>query len=265
MSDNTLPSVVDGGDIELNDEELAGLEGLGYSEKADDSLIPIVSILQDNSGEVKKKHDRYIDGAEPGHIIIRSLQRVFKIDDDDKSTALLFQPCGFDHMWVEWEGDPGEGAPVGQHAFDSLPEDAREVADPQNPERTIWIRDNGNRLVDTRYHYGHILDGDSWMQAVIPMGGTNHTVSRQWTSLMKQHKVGEKRAPAWFRLYALTTKFTQRGNNSWYKYSVEDLGWISNRSMRDDGRRLFEAVKANEVTADISSEEGIASDTDAPI
>ena len=68
MTDSNLPAIADGENLpDLVDDELQGLEGLGYSEKADDSLIPIVGILQDNSGEVKKKHDKYIDGAEPGN------------------------------------------------------------------------------------------------------------------------------------------------------------------------------------------------------
>ena len=41
-----LPAGMDNFDV----SELEGLSGLGYSEKAEDSLVPIISILQDNSG-----------------------------------------------------------------------------------------------------------------------------------------------------------------------------------------------------------------------
>lgn len=46
--------------------EVDELGGLGYSENSEDSMIPILAILQDNSAEVKKKHPKYIEGAEAG-------------------------------------------------------------------------------------------------------------------------------------------------------------------------------------------------------
>lgn len=227
---------------------------LGYSEKSDDSLIPILGILQDNSGEVKKKHERYIEGAEPGDMIIRSLQRVYKGEGDEDT--LLFQPCAFQHMWVEWNGEPGEGAPVGQYPFDDMPEDAKEVPDPQNPDRKIWRLDNGNRLVDTRYHYGHIVDGRDIIPAVIPMSGTNHTVSRQWTTEMKQHMIPgrNQKAPAFFRLYALRTSFIQRGAQSWFKYKISDRGFIGDEQILRAGFNLTMSVKEEKVTADVASD-----------
>lgn len=234
-------------------DELQGLASLGYSQKAEDSLIPIVGILQDNSGEVKKKHDRYLEGAEPGMMIIRSLQKLYSGEDG----TFVFQPCGFQHMWVEWNGEPGEGAPVSQYPFDDRPDDAREVDDPQNPDRKIWKMPNGNRLVDTRYHFGHIIsDGFDPIPAVIPMAGTNHGISRQWTALMKQFRIPGtgQAAPAWFRAYAITTAFTQRGSQSWYKYAVKDMGWIGDKALRQAGRNMSESVSKMEIRADIESE-----------
>lgn len=227
--------------------ELEGVTDLGYSENMDDSLIPILSILQDNSGEVKKRHDRHIKDAEPGMMIIRALQRMYGGD-----VGIEFQPCGFQHVWVEWSGEPGEGAVVNQYPFDEFPEEATEVEDPQNPDRTHFRLPNGNRLVDTRYHFGHILgDQGEVLPVVVPMSGTNHTISRQWTSLMKQFKIpgSGARAPAWFRTYRLSSAFTQRGAQSWYKYSVKDTGWVADPELRAAGRLLSESVAAKSVTA----------------
>lgn len=241
-------------------EEMAGIRDLGYSTKTEDSLIPIISILQDNSGEVKKKHSRFLDGAEPGMMIIRSLQRLFngEVDAaDPESGGIIFQPCGFQHVWVEWTGEPGEGgAPVMQYPFDDRPEDAVETDDPNNLDRKVWRMPNGNRLVDTRYHYGNLIGPDGILQTVIPCSGTNHTVSRGWTSLMKEFKVPGTNAPcpSWFRAYRLTTVFQQRGDQSWYKYQVRDMGWINNKDVRDAGRRMNEALGANVISADISTE-----------
>lgn len=234
--------------------ELAGLKGLGYSERIEDSLVPILSILQDNSGEVKKKHDRYIEGAEPGDMIIRSRKRVLKGD-----VGMLFIPAGFQHMWVEWNGEPGEGFPVRQYLFDDKPDSAEEVDDPNNEDRTIWRMPNGNRIVDTRYHYGYMVEpGGDPSQLVIPMSGTNHSVSRGWTSLMKELRVPgtSHKAPSWFHAYMLTTVFSQRGALSWYKYSVNPVvdGWVGDAGLRGAGKELAESVSENKVQADIAAE-----------
>jgi hypothetical protein len=249
--------------------EVEGLDDLGYSEKSEDSMIPILSILQDNSAEVKKKHSKYIEGAEAGDLIVRSLGRVFKMGDN--LPPIVVQPAGFDHVWVEWQGEPGEGAPVGQFAFDDRPRDAREVPDSQNPDRTLWRMPNGNRLVDTRYHYANVIcDDGSLIPLVIPMGGTNHTASRQWTAQMKQHRLPGRmtKAPSFFRQYGLRTAYKQRGEQSWYNYKIDDLGWITDENTLRNGLALLSAVRDQTVTVESAASGGGvsgASDDSIPI
>ena len=220
-------------------DEVTGAGGLGYSEDVNDSLIPLLGILQDNSAEVKKKHSKYIDGAEAGDMIIRALGRIFKTSDPD--IKLMVQPCAYDHNWVEWEGEPGDGAVVNQYPFHDLPEGAKEVTykDEEGNDRTeMRMEESGNRLVETRYHYAHILDADGAFPVVIPMAGTNHRVSRGWTSQMKQFKLPNtnRKAPAFMRYYELGTVFVQRGSQSWYTYAVTDCGWIGH----DDENQVFQ-------------------------
>lgn len=242
-------------------DEIAGEEGLGYSERAEDSMVPILGILQDNSGEVKKRHSKHIEGAEAGDLIIRSLGRVIKMGDTDP--PLEVQPCGFDHMWVEWEGEPGEGAPVGQYPFDQRPSEA--VERENNEGKMEWRMPSGNRLVDTRYHYCNILDEDGTIfPVVIPFAGTNHTVSRQWTAQMKQFTMPgrpRQKAPSFMRTYGLRTVFTQRGEQSWYKYSVTDLGWVRDENILQEGLNVFRAVRSQEVTAEVGAPDDTDEDT----
>ena len=248
--------------------EISEMSDLGYSEKSEDSMIPILAILQDNSAEVKKKHSKYIEGAEPGDMIIRSLSRVIKMGDN--MPPIVLQPAGFSHVWVEWQGEAGEGAPVGQFAFDSRPTEAVETPDPQNPDRMMWRMPNGNRLVDTRYHYCNLIDDDgATMPVVVPMGGTNHTTSRSWTAQMKQHRMPgrSQKAPSFFRQYGLGTKFRQRGEQSWYNYTVADIGWITDEGVLRAGLSLLQAVQDNTVTAEtVAMGEGAAApEADSPI
>lgn len=234
-------------------DEIAGEQGMGYSERSEDSMVPILGILQDNSAEVKTRHSKHIEGARPGDLIIRSIGRVIPMGDTDPPISV--QPCGFDHQWVEWAGEPGEGAPVANYPFDDRPADAVEKPKTDG-EGMEWRMPNGNRLVDTRYHYVNLIDDDgSSMPLVIPMSGSNHTPSRQWTAQMKQFTVPGRpgvKAKSFMRAYGLRTAFNQRGSQSWYKYSITDFGWIQDEAQLYEGLSLFRAVRDQEVSAEVA-------------
>lgn len=229
--------------------ETEGLEGLGYSDKAEDTLVPILAILQDNSGEVKRNHAKQIEGALAGSVILRAFKKVIAVTKDE---PLFVIPCGFVHCWVQWRGEPGEGQVISQYPFDDRPKDAVEKPHPDNKpgeDRTVVEMPNGDRLVDTRYHYCLGMIDGVWMPVVVPMGGTNHTVSRQWTGQMKAVTLPNgAKAPAWFRIYKLATAFNSRGAQSWYTYTIDDYGWNADKMLRDEGRRIFESVKQGELT-----------------
>lgn len=264
--ENDLPEL----SSELMDE-IGGLESYGYSEHADDSLIPILGILQDNSAEVKKKHDKYIKGAEPGMLIIRALGMVMPTEGPQSP---VIQPCGYQHMWVEWQGDPGEGAVVNQHEYNrgmpnnGVPNSFNEKEDPQNPERKVWMNDEGNRLVETRYHFGHLIIGDELIPVVIPMAGTNHGISKQWTAQMKRFTFPSngRKMPSFMRHYTMETVFTQKGNNSWYKYRITDNGVISEEPILRAGLDMFKSLEAKEISVDVKSDTSdTTTDDDIPV
>lgn len=233
--------------------ELGGLTDLGYSTKAEDTLVPILSILQDNSGEVKKNHSRRLDGAESGHLIIRSIQKLI-----DPKDPVLFQPCAFGHNWVAWRGEPGDGVVTGNYPFDDMPKEAEKVVEKRDDgsDAEVWKMPDGSRLVDTRYHYGYLFLADgTQMQIAIPMAGTNHAASRGLTQLMSMQRLpGGARAPGWFCVYRLDTKYNERGTQSWYNYSISWHGWVLDRAQRDAGRLLNEMSQANEIQADVAAE-----------
>lgn len=253
MTGTELATAQFGTDLALSGDfgsELEGVQDFGYSERAEDSLVPIVAILQDNSAEVKRQHSKYIEGAKAGDIIIRSLALV--IDPEKEFIAVQF--AGFQHMWVEWEGEPGAGAVVNQYPFDERPSEATEVEDDQG--RKVWTMPGGTRLVDTRYHYAQMLIPNmGWMPVVIPFAGTNHTVSRGLTNQLKMLKLPNGgRCPSWFRAFNLRTKFRQESTQSWFLYEVKDAGWITDAEVRAGGRALNDSLQANTIAADVRSE-----------
>ena len=134
-------------------------------------------------------------------------------------------------------------------------------------DRTEWRMPDGTRLVDTRYHYVNVVDQDgSVFPVVIPFGGTNHTVSRQWTAQMRQFSVPGRpgvKAKSFMRTYGLRTAFKQRGEQSWYVYSVSDLGWVRDESLLAEGLNVFRSVNRQEITAEVASADTTDTDDDS--
>src|SRR3954466_10976413 len=65
----------------LPDDILKELEqdaGRGFSQKAEDSVVPLIRILQDLSPQVKTRDPAYIEGAMPGDILVAATGTLFK-------------------------------------------------------------------------------------------------------------------------------------------------------------------------------------------
>ena len=262
----TAPAIVDENIPEGLADEAVGLEGAGYSHRAEDRLIPILGLIQENSGEVKRNHDKFVEDVEAGMLVIRALGRFWAGDG-----TLIVQPCAFRQVWVEWQGEPGEGVPVAQYPYNDLPATAVFQDDPQGGVRKICINSvNNNRIVDTRYHFVNLLEPNGILPAVIPFAGTGHTFSKQWTLQMDQVKIpsrddGEPRdAPSWFTMYGLHSMYRQRGAQSWLNIQPRALGWVTDKWVRDAGEKLWRAVEADEVRA-ADPDVDASSSEDAPI
>ena len=242
-------------------DELEGIKSLGYSEKSEDALVPILSILQDNSAEVKARHPKQIQGALPGMAILRALKKI--IDIREEQPGLVVQPAGFQHMWVRWMGEPGEGRIMAQYPFHDRPQEAVPKKLQEGDDRETWVMPDGSRLVDTRYHIVLAEIDGNWTPLVIPFAGTNHTVSRTWTNIMKSFKLGSgMSAPGWFRFYQLKTHFQSRGTQSWYNYEINDLGWVEDKQQRTEGKKLNDSVETETIAADIRHEDQSDGDGD---
>lgn len=236
-------------------------QGQGYSQNQEDGLTPILSVLQDNSGEVKKNHERRIDGAEAGMLIIRSLRALY-----DGQKGVLIQPFGFYHAYIEWSGEPGEGVPVGRFPFHEPPNDAFETQDPQVKERKILRRKSTmNRLVDTREHFVNLVDGiNRPFPIVIPMSGSNHSVSRLFTNMMRNMVYQGKQIPSFFRLYTLRTVFKKKGaNQTWFGFQLDPSSFIKDRDLLQLGADLCEQMKEKPIEGNLSDIGGEIDDAQA--
>lgn len=222
--------------------------GKGTSQSQDDNLVPLIYVLQAQSPQVQTRNPEYIDGAVAGDIWLRNAAEPIVKGEE----GFLFQPCFFSKDWVEWK--PNRGGYAGRH--DTRPADAVERPDPQDPERKLWMRPNGNIVQETRYHIGFVIDEKTGaaFPFVIPFKGSGHTVSRQWMFMMNGKSIPgvEGPAPSWSCYYRLKTKFKSNTKGEFFVLDPEDAGWVETEADYQRGQKLYEgfATGAQKIAAE---------------
>lgn len=214
--------------------------GKGVSTAQEDNLIPLIYMLQPLSPACNKRDPAYIEGAEPGAIWLRNAANPIVPGED----GILFQPCFFSKDWVEWIPRTSGGGYAGRHA--TKPADAKEVRDPQNPQKIKYVLPNGNELIETRYHAGFVITDAGPLPYVIPMASTAHTCSRQWMGIMNQKQVAGNKMPSWAGLYRLKTKQKSNAAGTWFTWDILDEGFVQTPEDYERGKTLFNAFSSGE-------------------
>ena len=237
------------------------MTGVGVSDDASDSLVPIVVILQDGNPEVKPRDPKYIEGAEASMIWLKNDDEPFVPGDE----GILAQACYFDKDFVEWVPRSRGGGFVGRHR--TIPDDAERVADPQNPNKVKWVRrSNQNEIVETRSYTVRLFrENGARTEHVIPFTSSGHTVARDWMTRLRKVMVDGQRANLWAKLWRLTTKVkTNTRGESWFIFNVEDAGWVPTEEDYEAGMQLHNAFAKGEMRADDSTfDEGLHDTGDA--
>ncbi|HEX2614726.1 MAG TPA: hypothetical protein VHL10_04485, partial [Nitrososphaera sp.] len=140
--------------------------------------------------------------------------------------------------------------------------------DPQNKERMIEVRKNGNVIVETRYHSGFIIpeDGEGApIACVLPMSGSGHSVSKNWMGMMNRKIVDGQKADSWWAYYRLKTVSKTKGNNTWDMFEVTDAGpekngipttmWAPTTEDLERGEALHVALSSGVKTFDASEQD----------
>ena len=141
---------------------------------------------------------------------------------------------------------------------------ARQVADPNDPSKKIWrTADGKNDLIDTRYHFGHVVGEDgSLSAAVISFSSTGHGSSREWMTLMNNFKIKTPDgrlvvAPSWSKKYLVGSKPRANKKGDFFVAVVHDLGaegLLRDPALRAAGKEMNAAFKTGGVRADVAAD-----------
>ena len=198
--------------------------GKGVSTSAEDNIIPLIYILQAQSKQALRQKPEYIKGAAAGNIWPRGTTTLI---DGEKGLPVI--PCGMRKFWVEWK--PDRGGFVGRHDYDEKlddrgrPADAEQVEDPKTGN-SVWVRENGNNLVETREHAVLAFISGRWQPSVIAMTGSNHTCSRAWNGDALNKRLDppddDFTPPAFAFVYSLKTIAKSNEKGDWYGWAYEN-------------------------------------------
>jgi hypothetical protein len=192
--------------------------GRGVSTKASDNLVPLVQVLQPLSPQVLRKNQNYINGANPGDFLIKTMPEPIISGEE----GFYFQPAGMYQEWVEWVPRDQGGGFVNRYDYNggTPPKGSKEK--PHDPEsrRPQGYSMGKNDLIDTRYVPGYMWQDGQSTPLVIPFTSTGHAVARGWMTKQTHLQQEGGILPAFSAVYHVTTKGAKNNKGEWFKVEI---------------------------------------------
>jgi hypothetical protein len=220
--------------------------GVGFeSVDAQDLAIPFLSIVQSNSPQRKKNHEKFIEGADEGDIFNTVTGVLF-------APPVAIIPCGYKKVFIEWKPRDSGGGFVAQY-------DRHHpiIAATPPDERGKRILPNGNLLVETATFYVLVeVEEGEWEGAVISMTSTQLKKARKWNTLMVNKKVTvngvQLQAPMFAYSYMFSSASESNDRGEWHGWTIEAGPQITSRETFLQAKSFHDAVGGGTVTADFS-------------
>ena len=203
----------------------------------DDITIPRLAVVQAGSPQRKKKDEKYIEGAEEGHIFNTVTNKLYDVE------GITVIPCGYRKSYVEWVPRESGGGLVAIH--DMKPEGT--TVDPKSKKSFL----GENQIVDTAEHFVLIKSDDSWEAAILTMTSSNLGVSRKWNTLLKMKKMNIKgqmvEPPSFLYMFKLSTINAENDLGSWFKYKIEEIGQVESKNVFTQAEALSDSVSEGKI------------------
>ena len=215
-----------------------GLENIDKSDLA----LPFLKLLQSGSYETKKKHAKYVEGAEAGMFYNTVTKKLYS---GEKGMNVI--PCFYKMTYPEWAPfDKSEGRPV-------HPDRGPEVMAQTTKSGTKDVLANGNEIIKTANHFVIIL-GDRPEKALMSLKTTQLKTSRGWNSLMDNEMIVSKTsgksipAPAFSRVYKINS-VENTGNFTWHGMVVNIVKPVENAEIYSMAKDFNLALHKSNVAA----------------
>lgn len=211
----------------------------------DDLQIPFLRVLQPVSPELKKKHEKYIAGADQGDVFNTVTRQVWSAEDGVKVIV-----CGYIKKYLEFTPyEQGGGFHGELSPSDPKIRQAERVGNKE-------MLPNGNELVVSAQHYVMIQDPSTggWQTAILDMKSSNLKVSRQWNTMiaMQEIKKGDQsfKVPSFGIIWNLSTDERSNDMGSWHSWKIVGKeGFVEDPKVYEMAKNFARMVNEGEVKA----------------
>lgn len=190
--------------------------GLGTDQLDAQASMPLLNIIQQNSPQINKKTDKFIDGAEAGDIF-------FAPTDEVLTQPIEFVPTAFRTLYVEWVPKDQGGGLVGMHPLSIVDDPSYQQG--RKGKYDEWLGDN--ELKKTTYVLGLIEVAGETTQAMMALAVTGQKVSRKLQGDIRKFRyVGDlaEVPPAVFaRAFKLSADYEENSQGQgYYNFKLDD-------------------------------------------
>jgi hypothetical protein len=194
--------------------------GAGTENLDESSSMPLLSILQALSPELKKKDEKYIDGASQGDIVHKGLGEIIP-------QPLTVIPISVKTMYVEWVPKDLGGGLVGMHGPEIVNSPLYEQGRKGKPSNTKtydeWLGENELRY--TAYWLFKALIKGEWVETMIAMSSTQLRVHRKLNQDIKKFRYDglDVVPPVFARSWELSAvEETNKNNQDYFNFQFSN-------------------------------------------
>ena len=210
-----------------------------------DLALPFLKLLQSGSDETKKKHAKYVEGAEAGMFYNTVTKKLY---NGEKGIEVI--PVFYKMTYPEWAPfERSEGRPISNDRGPSVMAETT-----QNKNSNKDVLKNGNEIIKTANHFV-IINGDRPEKALMTMKSTQLKVSRGWNSQMEDQfetdpKTGKAvPAPMFSRVYRLKSVENAGSNFNWHGYNIDMVRKVDNAGLYQMARDFHNSLKNSQQNA----------------
>jgi hypothetical protein len=181
----------------------------------EDQSVPLITVLQTNSPQCEKGHDKQIPGAEPGMFFNVATEELY-----DGQDGLLFVAATTQHDYVEYKSRENGGGFQGKHSITSPIVSAAKA---RSSDFGKYKTEEGNELVETFYIFAILTDEEQTplTPVVIPFSSTKIKGYKAWNSRVLSTAVNKKVVPLMANLCRLRTWKDKNAKGSFYNIAME--------------------------------------------
>ena len=222
-----------------------GLENIDKSDLA----LPFLKLLQSGSDETKKRHAKYVEGAEAGMFYNTVTKKLYS---GEKGINVI--PVFYKMTYPEWAPfERKEGRPIHNDRGPGI------MSQTTQNDKNKDMLTNGNEIIKTANHFVIIL-GDRPEKALMTMKSTQLKVSRSWNSLIEdQFEINPKTnksvpAPMFSRVYKLNS-VENSGSFTWHGYNINLVKKVDDAGIYQMAKDFHNSLKNSQAKAESSKED----------